>query len=169
MPRSESASAPVPPGFVVERYLAELPADLSDPLTLLFALRRCLQRVNADLAAWLGPEALSPGRMQMLMVLWANDGPVRQSDLTRILGVSRASVSELIEKLVVDALATIMSDPRDGRRSLIGLTPEGRGLAANLLHQNALRLQESFSGLDADETMRLIKLLEKLCRNPGEL
>jgi DNA-binding MarR family transcriptional regulator len=163
MPRLKSADAPIPPKFVMERYLAELPADLSDPLALLFALRRCLQRVNADLAAWLGPEALSPGRMQMLMVLWASDGPVGQADLTRALGVSRASAGELIDKLVVEALATTIPDPQDGRRSLIGLTARGRELAAKLLRENAIRLKQSFSGLSMSERRTLTSLLDQLC------
>jgi DNA-binding MarR family transcriptional regulator len=167
MPRPKSADAPVPPGFVLERYLAELPGDLADPLTLLFALRRCLQRVNADLAAWLGPDALSPGRMQILMLLWASDAPVGQADLTRALGVSRASASELIEKLVAETLLVTEPDPGDGRRSLISLTPNGREAAATLLHDNATRLKQRFAGLAPKEQRQLSGLLERLCSDPA--
>ncbi len=68
---SEQKDLASPPDFLMQAYAEELPPDIFLSIRLLFALRGSVQRVNADLAHWLGPDALSPGRLQMLMILWA--------------------------------------------------------------------------------------------------
>jgi DNA-binding MarR family transcriptional regulator len=163
MRSSKSAGAMIPPDFVRDAYLHDLPQELAGPLQLLFALRSCVQRVNADLVKWLGKDALSPGRMQMLMILRASRKPVAQRDLVTMLDVSRASVSELIETLVREGLAASTPDASYRRRMRIELTSLGRTTADRLLEDNATRLRESFTGLDTEELQTLVRSLGKLC------
>lgn len=164
MPKPPPRSGPVPPDFVMAEYLRELAPSLSAPLQLLFSLRTCLQRVNGDLLSWLGSDALSPGRLQMLMLLWAGKGPVRQSDLVRHLGVSRSSVSELVDALAREGLVESVPDPDHGRRLLVALTKPGRLVARAQIENNADRLRASFSGLTLDEQRHLVALLDRLCQ-----
>jgi DNA-binding MarR family transcriptional regulator len=168
MPSRKSAKAMVPPDFVRDAYLHDLPQELAGPLQLLFALRSCVQRVNADLVKWLGKDALSPGRMQMLMILRASKEPVAQRDLVTMLGVSRASVSELVETLVREGLASSRPDASHRRRTLVELTASGRVTAERLLRDNATRLRESFAGLEDDELHALARALKKLCARDEE-
>ncbi|WP_454883185.1 MarR family winged helix-turn-helix transcriptional regulator [Sphingomonas oryzagri] len=163
MPSRKSAADMVPPDFVREAYLHDLPQELEGPLHLLFALRGCVQRVNADLVLWLGKDALSPGRMQMLMILRASRKPVAQRDLVTMLKVSRASVSELIETLVRDRLIVSKPDAAHGRRMLVQLTKSGRETADRLLKDNATRLRDSFAAIGDDELHQLIGMLDRLC------
>ena len=163
-----TAKAPVsPPDFLIQAYAEELPIDTFLSIRLLFALRNAVHRVNADLAQWLGPDALSPGRMQTLMILWAKKGPVLQRDLVRALGVSRASVSELIALLARDGLAETRPDPEHGRRVYVEPTPQGLDMAGRQIRENGQRLDTALGKLSQEEKRGLIDRLNALCP-PGD-
>lgn len=161
--RASGSPGPIPPDFVMTEYLRALPSHLAEPIALLFALRACMQRVNAGLVQQLGSDALSPGRMQLMMILWASKTAVPQSRLASILAASRASVSELLDPLVRDGLAVAVPDPSHGRRLLVSLTPHGREAAWAQLQQNARRLSEAFATLSGAEQRDLARLLGQLC------
>jgi DNA-binding MarR family transcriptional regulator len=161
MPRRQGQ--PSPPGFLMEAYAGELTPDEFLAIRLLFALRNAVQRVNNDLASWLGPDALSPGRMQLLMILHASKGPVLQRDLVNLLGISRASVSELIELLSRDGLAVTHPDTMHGRRMHVELTPHGSEVAERQIHENAHRLN-ALLDLTEPNKRDLIARLETLAQ-----
>ena len=119
--------------------------------------------VNADLAHWLGPDALSPGRMQMLMILWAKKGPVLQRDLVDALGVSRASVSELVELLSRDKLVKTSPDAQHGRRVYVELTSHGRELATRQIRENGNRLDAALGKISQEEKRDFIDRLDRIC------
>ncbi|HEY0692751.1 MAG TPA: MarR family winged helix-turn-helix transcriptional regulator [Kribbella sp.] len=160
---SRKQGQPSPPDFLLEAYAGELTPDEFLAMRLLFALRNAVQRVNSDLASWLGADALSPGRMQLLMILYATRGPVLQRDIVNLLGISRPSVSELIELLSRDGLVETRPDPTHGRRMHVELTPDGYEMAERQIHENARRL-DTLLGLPAGEKRDLISRLEILAR-----
>ncbi|WP_192954810.1 MarR family winged helix-turn-helix transcriptional regulator [Gallaecimonas mangrovi] len=153
----------VPPNFLIDAYSKELSPEVFQSIRLLFSLREAVQRVNADLAQWLGSDALSPGRMQMLMILWAKKDSMLQRDLVEVLGVSRASVSELVELLSRDGLVKTKPDPHHGRRLHVALTTAGRALAARQIRDNGNRLDTAFGDLSSEQKQQLIEQLDKLC------
>ena len=161
--RPPKGFGPTPPDDVRDRYLDALPDGSRQSVELLFALRSCMQRVNADLSYWLGEEALSPGRMQLLVTLWARKEPVSQRDLVAALKVSRASISELVEALLRDGHIRTRTDRTDRRRILVELTAAGRKVAERQIHDNASRLRKSFAGLNPAEQTGLVQLLQRLC------
>ena len=161
MPRQKEPVSP--PDFLMQAYAEELPTSIFQSIRLLFALRASVQRVNADLARWLGRDALSPGRMQMLMILWARKGPVLQRDLVDALGVSRASVSELVDLLSRDALVETKPDSQHGRRVYVELTPHGRDVATRQIRENGRRLEAALSIFSHAERRDLIDRLDRLC------
>jgi DNA-binding MarR family transcriptional regulator len=161
--RPPKGFGPTPPDDVRDRYLDALPDGTRQPVELLFALRACMQRVNADLSHWLGEEALSPGRMQLLVTLWARKQPLSQRDLVAALKVSRASISELVEALLRDGHIRTHADQTDRRVVLVELTKAGRRLAERQIHDNAERLRKSFGSLSAAEQTSLVQLLARLC------
>jgi DNA-binding MarR family transcriptional regulator len=152
-----------PPDFLMEAYARELTPDQFLAIRLLFALRHAVQRVHGDLASWLGPDALSPGRMQLLMILHAKKGPVLQRDLVGFLGISRASVSELVEVLSRDGIVVTRPDISHGRRMYVELTPHGYEMAERQIRENARRLDALF-GLAKSGKRDLIARLEALAQ-----
>lgn len=160
---SQRKDPPSPPDFLMQAYAKELPPDIFLSICLLLALSNSVQRMNAELVHRLGPDALSPGRMQMLMILWAKEGPVLQRDLVDALGVSRASVSELVELLSRNGLVKTRPDAQHGRRMYVELTVRGREVAMRQIRDNGHRLDAALGKLSQREKRELIGRLDCLC------
>jgi DNA-binding MarR family transcriptional regulator len=157
-----SSSRMVPPDYVRRRYHDSLSPGHALALEVLFALRAGVHGVDNALARWLGRDALTPGRLQVLAVLWARAGPVPQREIVGELKVSRPTVSGLVETLVAEGHVTAMPDPSDKRQVLVALTPAGRAMTERLVRENAKRLRETFGALSDDELRTLSHLLCRL-------
>ena len=81
-----------------------------------------------------------------------DDGPVRISALAAESGVSQPSMTELVGRLEREGLVTRLSDPQDGRVTLVGITASGRTLRSQLqrtIHDRLVELLEMLP--DADQ------------------
>jgi len=152
----------VPPDDVRWRYAAALPRGQQLALEVLFALRAGVQGVDNALSRWLGSDALTPGRWQVLVVLWSADRPLPQREIVDALKVTRATVSGLVETLLREGHLTTTLDPEDKRQVLVSLTPGGRNTTARLVRENAVRLRHTFRGLNDDELQQLGRLLARM-------
>lgn len=89
-----------------------------------------------------------------------DSGEVNPSHLAESIGLTRGTVSKLVERLSVKGLVACRSEKRDRRYQIVKLTVSGRNLVpilAALADQND---QEFFSHLDAHERAGLIALLK---------
>lgn len=143
-------------------YDRVLPPGPALAVKVLFALRASIQDLDNRLAVWLGSDALTPGRLQVLMVLLARDQPISQREIVRALKVSRATVSDLVEVLRVDGHVTTAQGAEDKRQVLVALTPTGRAMTVRLAHDNADRLRSEFAALSDGELRTLADLLVRL-------
>jgi DNA-binding MarR family transcriptional regulator len=80
--------------------------------------------------AWM--DAGLTSRQARALVVLDLRGPVTVGGLGRVLRVSNASASELVERLVIAGLAQRDRDPSDRRRVPVILTAEGAALAHRL-------------------------------------
>jgi DNA-binding MarR family transcriptional regulator len=151
----------VPPDSVRRRYSEALPPTEALALDALFALRSSVQAVDNVVARWLGDDALTPGRWQILAVLWSHDQPVPQREIVEALKVSRANVSVLVGALQKESLVAAETDPDNGRQVLVALTNDGRTMADRLIRQTATNLRQSFA-LDNEELALLTRLIRRL-------
>lgn len=162
MEAKKPRNAMLPPDNVRRRYTSILPAGPMLALEVLFALRAGVQGMDNALSRWLGSDALTPGRWQVLVVLWSADEPLPQREIVDALKVSRATVSGLVEMLLGEGHVTVTPDPEDKRQVLVALTPDARRMTERLVQENAKRLRQTFSGLDDDELRQLASLLARL-------
>ncbi len=160
--KKTTRSALLPPEAIRRRYASSLPAGQVLAIEVLFALRAGVQGVDNALSRWLGSDALTPGRWQILVVLWSADRPLPQREIVAALKVSRATVSGLVETLLAEGHVTATADPKDKRRILVALTPDGRTMTERLVHENAARLRGTFGALTNDELQVLAGLLARL-------
>lgn len=156
----------VPPDPIRSRFADVLPPEPAAALELLFTLRETAHRVDASLSTWLGSDALTPGRWQVLVLLWFHDAPVAQREIVRALNVSRATVSDLIETLRAEGQVACAAGTGDRREVLVSLTAGGRALTGRLMRQNAERLRTLFGGLDHAAMLALMRLLRQLTAAP---
>ena len=80
-----------------------------------------------------------------------DDGPVRISALAAASGVSQPSMTELVGRLEREGLVTRLSDPQDGRATLVGITASGRtqrSQSRRTIHDRLVELLEMLPAED---------------------
>ena len=106
---------------------------------------------------------LTENTFHVLCLLVAHpDGSESPGQLSEMVGTSRANMTRLLEQLVEDGHVSRSIDPRDARRHIITITPEGRAKALEAAPQLREPLENAFSDLSDEEFAVLERVLRKL-------
>lgn len=105
---------------------------------------------------------ISPGKYSVLCELLAADAPMAPSSLAERIGVSRPTVTGLLDGLDAQALVARVPDPADRRRISVELTPSGRRFMRTLLPQQFAVMADVVNGFTAADRRHLRRLLGKL-------
>jgi DNA-binding MarR family transcriptional regulator len=97
-------------------------------------LRRLSERIDRD-AGRLYAQAGIPFEQRWYGVLnqLVLRGPLSVGELAQLLGITQASVSQTRQSLAAAGLIGWETDPADGRRRTLHLTPQGQALVARLV------------------------------------
>jgi DNA-binding MarR family transcriptional regulator len=141
------------------RYLGE---DVRSVLAYLMVLR-----VGNDLEALSDPfferYHLSQGRFAVLIRLFEeSDGTLLPSQLAQSLGVTRATITKLVDGLERSGLVERHLDKTDRRTWLISVTAEARALLEEMLPPHFQRIKQMMDVLSKDEQQQLVHILLKL-------
>ncbi|WP_313053065.1 MULTISPECIES: MarR family transcriptional regulator [Stenotrophomonas] len=131
-------------------------------LRLCFQLLSLSAAIDRDCATRLAPHGLSEGRFIVLFLLQGAGGTLPPHELAERAGVTRATISGLLDGLQREGLLQRKHDAEDGRRLQIVLTARGRRLAEELFNQHTQWIGGLFNGLDAREQAQLSQLLAKV-------
>jgi DNA-binding MarR family transcriptional regulator len=99
-----------------------------------------------------------------LRALWEEEG-VSQGKLSSRVVASAPTTMAALRTLKDKGLVTIKNDPRDGRRTVVGLTSRGRALERILLPRLARLNRELLSGLSRQEVAELRRMLRTIQEN----
>ena len=104
---------------------------------------------------------LSPGRYSVLMELVAAppDRPLTPSQVARRIGLSRPSLTSLVEGLARDGLVERRTDPLDRRRIELRLTAEGRTFLERFLPGQMRAMASVVSDLSPTQLARFRRAL----------
>ena len=134
-----------------------------------------LLRVASDVLEGFGAHfarnGTSQGRYMVVMMLdrpCALDGML-PSEIADKLGVSRATVTGLVDGLERDGLVSRAAHPEDRRAFCIQLTDKGREFLAGMLPDHYRRVAGLMGHLDEDERRQLVTLLAKVAQGQGAL
>ena len=105
---------------------------------------------------------LSEGKFCVLIVLHQHPEGLAPSALAERVGVARATVSAMLQRLERDGLAEIASDAKDGRGKQVSLTEKGRQFMGEVLPGHYRRISKLMGKLTEKEHKELIRLLHKL-------
>ncbi len=164
-----TASAAAPGGRRIRRrrvVIAERAADATVDLGCLprllgFNLRRAHQCSWRQYAAAIGEQEMRPGLFGLLVLVEANPG-IAQFELGTHLGIDRASIVALLDRLEKSGLLARRRCTRDRRRQGIYLTERGAGvLNAQLAEVRALERRMA-SRYSRAEFAQLLDLLRRL-------
>lgn len=133
-----------------------------DGIRLCFQLLSCAAAIDRDCAARLAPHGLSEGRFVLLFLLDSADAPLSPHELAERAGVSRATVTGLLDGLARDDLIVRDHHPQDRRALCVRLTEAGKALAQQLVREHAEWIAGLFSRLDDGERQQLAALLVKV-------
>ncbi len=131
-------------------------------LRLCFQLLSLSTAIDRDCATRLAPHGLSEGRFIVLFLLHGAGGTLPPHELAERAGVTRATISGLLDGLQREGLLQRRHDADDGRRLQVVLTPRGRRLAEELFNQHTQWIGGLFNSLDTSEQAQLSKLLAKV-------
>lgn len=126
-------------------------------------LLRTGDAVFASEAKFLADRGISQGRFTVLMLL--NRGcnhHFTPASLAEASGVTRATMTGLLDTLEKDHLTNRESDPRDRRTIHVTLTPKGKTLIDSLLPDYFRCVAEIIQPLDEVERTMLVGLLHKI-------
>ena len=89
-------------------------------------------------------------------------GSVSQNRLGDAVGMPRANIHKMVERLAARGLVTTHADPADARRRVIDLTRAGRALVKELILLDEASTADALAPFNARERATLCALLRRL-------
>jgi DNA-binding MarR family transcriptional regulator len=128
-----------------------------------YFIRRLQVWVFQDFIRTLAPIAIRPAQYSVLVVIAANPG-LSQSDLADRLGIERARLVRLLDKLERRGLTQRLNSRTDRRSHALRLTPAGRKTLQRAKALAALHEARLVERLGADERRSMIDVLRNFER-----
>lgn len=137
-------------------------ADIQKVLQFLSLLHVATELSNG-LDRYLLSHSLLQGRWWVLILLMReDDGISTPSTLAEKAGVSRATMTGLLDGLHRDKLVTRMVAPKDRRQTVIKLTPNGQAKLDEVMPEYYRRVKQLMSVINEEEGAVLQQVLLKL-------
>jgi DNA-binding MarR family transcriptional regulator len=109
---------------------------------------------------------VSQGRFTVLLLLLDKASncpqPRTPAELADLSGVTRATMTGLIDTLERDGLVVRVPDPNDRRMMSVRLTSKGEARLKEILPEHFRRMAVLMSGLTDNERKTLVRLLQKI-------
>jgi DNA-binding MarR family transcriptional regulator len=153
----------LPDKEVLQKFAQRYPqADISGIAAFLHLLRLATDLSNA-LDLCLSRHGLLQGRWWVLVLLMREDSlTLTPSVLAEKAGVTRATMTGLIDGLERDDLVERLMDKRDRRSISVRLTPAGQAKLDEVMPDYYSRLRRCMAGLDEEDRERLHQMLDRI-------
>lgn len=151
-----------------QKYLSLLSvadADSAGDLRVCFELLSLANAIDRACANRLAPFRLSESKFLLLCLLRDQPDGAAPHELAERAGVTRATMTGLLDGMERDGLLCRQSDIDDRRKIVIRLTPPGQALAGDLGDAHRRWIASLGAGLSADERGMLTALLGRLRDN----
>lgn len=128
----------------------------------LIALRRILRAAELYARTLAGAAGLTPAQLRVLQIIEERGGSSTPKALAGQMGVSQATVTALVDKLVSRGLVTRKRSETDRRQSNVGITEAGRAAVAEVPDALQQRFVAAFDALRDWEQAQLVSSLERV-------
>lgn len=126
-----------------------------------FWLRRAYQRHMAIFTAAMEGLDLTSTQFAALVKLH-DQGATAQTELGRLTGMDRATISGVVARLQKRGLVRFRPDPEDGRTRIVALTDAGADLLARALARVGQVSEQTLAPINAREADALRETLRKM-------
>lgn len=134
-------------------------------IQLCFQTLSLASNIDRDCAARLAPHGLSEGRFVMLFLLDTASEGLAPNELAEQAGVTRATVTGLLDGLERESLIERHAAMNDRRALRIRLTPKGKQTAKRVFDDHGTWITSLFGNLSPSEREQLTILLDKVATN----
>lgn len=134
----------------------------AEGVRLCFELLAVADAIDRDCARRLEPHGLSEARFVLLVLLESSPDGLGPSLLADRAGVTRGTITGLLDGLEREGLVRRAPAPDDRRALLVRLTPDGKALARTLLRDHARWIDGLFASLSGAERRQISALLGKI-------
>ena len=124
-------------------------------------LRRAYQRHMAIFAGIMSDLDLTSMQFAALVKL-RELRAVSQTELGRLIGIDRATISGVVARLKRRDLVLYKPDPLDKRSRIIALTPGGEGVLAEAMQRIGRVTEQTLEPIDATDRESLRAILQKM-------
>jgi DNA-binding MarR family transcriptional regulator len=107
----------------------------------------------------------TPARYDLMALLDKAPDGLTMGELSKRLMVTNGNVTGIVDRLALDGLATRTSASFDRRTHFVRLTPSGRAAFRCMAEAHQTWLGELMGGMERDEVVALLALLERLKRS----
>jgi DNA-binding MarR family transcriptional regulator len=149
--------------------------DLDPSATELFLhLLRAGDEAFRVVESHLALHEISQGRFGVLMALWGNcqregcSTPLTPAELAERTGVTRATITGLVDTLERAGFVTRTPHPDDRRMMSVGLTKRGEKLLAKIMPEHFRRMAWLMGPLSETERKTFVRLLTKVLHRASE-
>ncbi|TCQ81976.1 DNA-binding MarR family transcriptional regulator [Ochrobactrum sp. BH3] len=134
----------------------------TDALKACFEVLSLAAAIDRDCANRLAPHKLSEGKFVLLFLLHNAPDGLSPHELSERAGVTRATITGLLDGLERDGFLTRHADTQDRRKLTVRLTSEGAQLAQQLFEQHTAWIASLMSDLSSGEQQLLSTLLRRI-------
>jgi MarR family transcriptional regulator, organic hydroperoxide resistance regulator len=123
-------------------------------------LAHLLAQANRRLNRQLNEKGVPVDQWRVLRVLHESDG-LMMRELADSVSLNRPTMTKVVDKMVADALAYRIPDPRDRRKVRIFLSDQGKALFRQQDQHVSMHQKLVEKGYGVEETKQLKEMLEK--------
>lgn len=137
----------------------------TDKMRACFEMLALAGAIDRDCATRLAPFRLSEGKFVLLFLLHDQPDGLSPHELAEKAGVTRATVTGLLDGLERDGFVARRAGLDDRRKIAVVLTKPGRKTARALLDEHSAWIASLFAGFTASERQTFHALLRRIWRN----
>lgn len=136
-------------------------------MRICFEILSLAGQIDRACAVRLAPYRLSESKFLLLSLLRDEPDGAAPHVLADLAGVTRATMTGLLDGMARDGLITRSHDSEDRRKMIVRLTPAGTALAATLGDEHLRWISSLCSGLGPEDRRMLSALLERVRQSAG--
>ncbi|MCD8360090.1 MAG: MarR family transcriptional regulator [Acidaminococcaceae bacterium] len=153
----------MPTREALQDFSRKFPEINASAVEVLILFMRTAERVQHKIFDVLEQKySLSEGKLVVMIVLYQSSEPLAPSVLAAKAGVTKATISAMLQRMVRDGLVSLVADAADKRGKLVALTKQGRDFMDEVLPGHFMRTAALVSDFSQEEQTLLVKLLAKL-------
>ena len=154
----------------VKRYGSKYPEFNWFSVEMILNLAYTYDVVSAHLSRKISPYGITKAGFSVLMILSRSQSKsCKQNEISRLMLVSRANITGLVDSLVRLGLVERTSDPHDRRVHMVKILPKGEKLLKDLLPGYYKHIHDICSIFTVDEKKKLNDLLTRLRGRTNEV